>query len=226
MLNLSVNELLTTTRAVRKRLDLERKVAPELIAECLRVAVQAPMASNAQEARFLVVTDQGQRDALARVYAKAFATYREVPGSVFDNADNASAADRGGFDRVGTSAQYLADNLARVPVLIIPVMPGRFEMMPPPLAVVRQATAYASVFPAVWNFQLAARARGLGTTLTTVHLLHEREAADILGIPFHAYTQCALLPVAHTQGDDFSPAKRMPVEQFAYVDDWGEPWSF
>jgi len=225
MLDLSIEELLTTTRAVRKRLDLDRPVEPELVAECLRLAVQAPMASNAQEARFVVVTDQGQREAIGAVYARAFKVYRDVPGSVYDNAENASPQDRPGFDRVGDSAQYLADNLAKVPMFVIPVMPGRFEILPPPLAVVRQATAYASVFPAVWSFQLAARAHGLGTTLTTVHLLHEEEVAEILGIPFLEYTQCALLPVAHTKGTDFKPGKRLPVEEVAYLDDWGEPFS-
>jgi len=224
-LSLEPEQLLTTTRAVRKRLDFDREVPLTLIRHCLQVALQAPTASHSESWRFLIVKDASQRAELAKVYRRAFARYRDVPGSVFARAEEAPAASRGTYERVGDSADYLTENLHRVPVLLVACVEGRPDMIPRPLGTAAQASAYASIYPALWSFMLAARLHGLGSVLTTAHLLEERAAAEVLGIPFEKYTQCGLLPIAYTKGSNFSPAPRKPVEQVAYLDDWGEPFA-
>ena len=78
----------------------------------------------------------------------------------------------------------------------------------------------ASIVPATWSFMLAARARGLGTCWTTFHLAHEREAAELLGIPYEAATQAALIPVAYTKGTDFKPGPRKPLGEVIHWDRW------
>jgi len=172
----------------------------------------------------LIVQDASQRADLAKVYRRAFARYREVPGSVFARAEDAKAASRGTYERVGNSADYLTENLHRVPGLLVACVEGRTDMIPPPMGTAAQASAYASIYPALWSFILAARLHGLGSVLTTAHLLEERAAAEVLGIPFARYTQCGLLPIAYTKGTDFKPAARRPLEEVAYLDDWGEPF--
>ena len=118
--------------------------------------------------------------------------------------------------RVGDSAQYLADHLERVPVFLIPCLPGRMDGLPANA----QAGAWGSLLPAVWSFMLAARARGLGTAWTTLHLMHEREAAGVLGIPYEQYTQAALIPVAYARGTDFKPAHREDLGGFLHWNAW------
>ncbi len=201
------DELLATTRAVRKRLDLQRPVPRELINECLELAVQAPTGSNAQVWRWLVVDDADKRRALAHLYGKGAREYL------------ASAADQATTDqtkRVFESALYLMDHLQEVPVHVIPCVQGR----PPEGApMVMLGSLYGSIFPAVWSFQLALRARGLGSALTTLHLLHEQEAAQLLGIPDDVL-QVALLPVAYTLGTDFKRASRPPVANITHWNQW------
>ncbi len=212
---LSPDELLTTTRAVRRRLDLDRPVERSLIEECLGIALQAPTGGNRQRWHFVVVTDPGKRAAIAQLYRKAWAVYLTMPTAApnlrFDDPTR-DAVQR----RVGDSAQYLADNLERVPVLLIPCFPGRLDGQPSSA----QAGAWGSILPAVWSFMLAARARGLGTAWTTLHLLHEREAAGVLGIPYEQFTQAALIPVAYTRGTDFKPAHREPLGSVLHWDAW------
>jgi nitroreductase len=212
---LSPDELLTTTRAVRRRLDFDRPVERAVIAECLEIALQAPTGGNRQRWHFVVVTDPGKRAALAELYRKAWAVYLTWPTAApnlhFDDPTR-EAVQR----RVGDSAQYLADNLQRVPVLLIPCFPGRLDGQ----SSSTQAGAWGSILPAVWSFMLAARARGLGTAWTTLHLLHEREAAGILGIPYADFTQAALVPVAYTRGADFKRAHREPLARFLHWDAW------
>lgn len=202
------DHLLTTTRAVRRRLDLDRPVDPQVILDCLRIAVQAPTASNNQNWRWIVVSDPDRRARLAELY-------RET-GSVYLAAAAAAATDPQ-TTRVYESALYLSENLHRVPVFVIPCIEYRFDGEPNGIA----AAAYASIIPAAWSFQLALRARGLGSVWTTLHLFREAEAAEILGVPADV-TQVALLPVAHSVGDDFRPAVRPPVEQITYWDRWGD----
>jgi nitroreductase len=218
-LPLDPDQLLTTTRAVRKRLDFGRPVDLALVKECLEIALQAPTGSNAQGWHFLVVTDAQKRRALAELYRKAWAVYVTMPFSahhVHENDPTMTAVQA----RVAESAQYLADNLERVPVHVIPCVAGRFEAVPAPMAVLAQASAYGSILPAVWSFMLAARARGLGTSWTTLHLWHEAEAAALLGIPGDV-TQCALIPVAHVTGrPEFRPGPRKPLAGVLHLDRW------
>ena len=199
--------LLATTRAVRKRLDLRRPVPRDLITECLELAVQAPTGSNAQTWRWLVVDDADRRRALAELYGKSARDYLSTA---------AAEAPVGQNKRVFESALYLMDHLHRVPVHVIPCLAGRPGEGAP---MVEVGSLFGSIFPAVWSFQLALRARGLGSTLTTLHLLHEQEAADLLGIP-DGVMQVALLPVAYTLGTDFKPAARPPVAKITHWNQW------
>lgn len=200
--------LLSTTRAVRRRLDFDRPVEREVLLECLRLAVQAPTGGNQQGWRWLVVTDQAKKVALAELYREAGSDYLRAAREA-DGADPQT-------QRVIQSASFLADNLERVPVLLVPCIVGRLETTRP----VQAASFYGSILPAVWSLQLALRARGLGSTFTTLHLAFERRAGELLGIP-KAVTQVGLLPIAYTKGTDFSPAARPPVEQITYWDTFG-----
>ncbi|MCU4185983.1 nitroreductase family protein [Acidiferrimicrobium sp. IK] len=199
------DHLLTTTRAVRKRLDLDRPVEPDVILECLRLAIQAPTGSNSQGWRWMVVTDPDKKVKLARLYEEGGGDYLRK---------NATAA--GAQGRVYSSAAYLLDVLHRVPAMVIPCIEGRVDGASNGQA----AGFYGSILPAVWSFQLALRSRGLGSAWTSLHLHKEKEAAELLGIPDNI-SQVALLPVAYTIGDDFKPAVRRPVEEITFWDSWG-----
>jgi nitroreductase len=218
-LDLTNDELLATTRAVRKRLDFDRPVEREVLEECMRLALQAPSGSNAQGWHFVFVTDQEKRRRIAELYREAFAGYAQSPMSAAAvHADDPSMAET--QQRVMSSAQYLADNLHRVPVFFIPCAAGRVDQVTGEGANVAQASVFGSIIPAAWSFMLAARARGLGTCWTTLHLMHERATAEILGIPYEEITQVALIPVAYTRGTDFKPAPRKPLEGVLHVDAW------
>lgn len=213
----TVNHLLTSTRSVRKRLDLDRPVEPEIIRECLEIAIQAPTGSNQQGYHFLVVTDAEKRAAVAEQYRKAFMIYagmRAANPTPYD-ADDPRFKSAGS---VATSAMYLAQNMARVPVLILPCVEGRVENNGNTLT---QASLYGSILPAAWSLMLALRARGLGASWTTLHLMFEKEVAEILSIP-DDITQAALLPVAYFTGEDFKPAKRVPAAERTYWNGWGQ----
>ena len=204
------DELLATTRAVRKRLDLTREVRKELINECLELAVQAPTGSNSQTWRWLVVDDADQKKALADLYRKGAEGYLTAAGEQAQESGDAQTK------RVFSSASYLMEHLHEVPVHLIPCVQGRPEE---PVALTMASGLYGSIYPAVWSFQLAARARGLGTALTTLHLIHEKEAAEVLGLPDDVL-QVALLPVAYTVGTDFKRAKRPPVAGITHWNKW------
>lgn len=214
-LDLNPDELLSTTRAVRKRLDLTRPVDPALINECLEMAAQAPTGSNAQGWHFVVVTDPEKRRRLAEMYREGFQLFYG------DQEAAATATSKGDPDqlavqrRVISSAAYLAENLEKVPVHVIPCAEGRFENGPMAL----HASHWGSLLPAAWSFCLAARARGLGTCWTTLHLVKEAEAAELLGIP-DTISQGALIPVAHTLGTDFKPGPRRDLEPVVHFDTW------
>ena len=212
---LSPDALLTTTRAVRKRLDFDRPVERAVIEECLEIALQAPTGGNRQQWHFVVVTDAAKRRAIADLYRKSWAVYltsaTAAPNLHYDDPTREAVQ-----QRVGDSAQYLADNLERVPVFLIPCFNGRVDGQPS----AAQAGTWGSILPAAWSFMLAARTRGLGTAWTTLHLRHEREAASILGIPYDQVTQAALIPVAYTRGGDFKPAHREPLAKVAHWDSW------
>ncbi|GAA1512759.1 nitroreductase family protein [Nocardioides humi] len=214
--SLDAHELLTTTRAVRRRLDLERAVPRELVEECVQIALQAPSGGNRRAYRFVVVDDPEQRERVAAVYRKAFEIYRAGP-TVATKAFEGDAERTAVQERVFDSVEHLARNLHRVPALVIPCMAGRAQDKQ---TVRAQAGFWGSVFPAVWSFQLAARQRGLGTALTTMHLEFEREVADVLAIPHDEYTQVCLLPLAFTTGGGFRPAQREPAEHFLRWNSW------
>lgn len=201
------DRLLSTTRAVRRRLDLDRPVERDVLLECLRLAVQAPTGGNAQGWRWLFVTDPEKKEALADLYREAGAGYLA--------SSRAAGTGDAQTDRVLDSAIYLSEHLGRVPVLLVPCLEGRPRAPKP----VEAASFWGSILPAVWSFQLALRSRGLGSTFTTLHLAFERRAGELLGIP-REYSQAGLLPVAYTVGTQFSPAARPPVEQITYWDRW------
>ena len=208
LLDLTPDEVLATTRSVRRRLDLTRPVEREVLEECLRLAQQAPTASYAQNWHFVVVTDPQRRAALGELW-------RSVAGPYVRRRAAAAAADER-IGRLSDAVRYLADHLHEVPVHVIPCVEGRTDHAP----VVAQASRWGSIIPAAWSFMLAARARGLGTVWTTFHLRHEREAAELLGIPFDEVMQAALIPVAYTVGTDFRPAARAPLETMVHWDRW------
>jgi nitroreductase len=199
--------LLSTTRSVRKRLDVMRPVEDSVILDCIRLAVQSPTGGNTQGWRWIVVTDQEKRAELARLYNEGGRAYLAA------QADNATDPQT---RKVYQSALHLTEILAQVPVQVIPCIKGRGDNLPN----VGASSFYGSIIPAAWSFMLALRSRGLGTAWTTLHLFKENEAAELLGIP-EDVTQVALLPVAYTVGTDFKPAERGPVEQITYWDTWG-----
>jgi nitroreductase len=211
-----IDEVLRTTRSVRKRLDLDRAVPRELIEQCLALAQQAPTGGNRQLWSFVVVTDPGTRARLAEIYRRGWDRY-VTEGLVEPPAPPAEdPGARARQRRIGASAQYLADNLERVPVLVIPVIRHRVDGREHVVV----ASHYGSLLPAVWSFMLAARARGLGTAWTTLHLFYEREAAEVLGIPYDEVMQAALIPVAFTIGDEFKPGARMDLDSFVHWNRW------
>lgn len=211
----TVDKLLTTTRSVRKRLDLERPVPPEIIEECLEIAIQAPTGGNSQGWRFMIVTDADKKAQIGKLYKESFFIYArsgqeqaESQGSQEHNANQQA--------RVVKSAVYLAQNMHKVPLMVIPCIEGRVEDLGP----MTQAGLYGSILPATWSLMLALRARGLGAAWTTLHLRYENEIANILGIP-KSMTQAALLPVAYYIGEDFKPAKRIPAVEITSWNNWG-----
>jgi len=212
-LNLTADEVLTTTRAVRRRLDLDKPVEPTLLRECLEIALQAPSGSNAQGWHFVLVTDPATRAAIAGYYKQAFDDYAADAVEPAADKEGMSATQQ----RVLHSARHLADNLHRVPALLIPCCRGRPDGPDAPLAL--QAGLFGSIVPAAWSFMLAARERGLGTCWTTLHLVYEKEVAGILGIP-EDVAQVAMIPVAHSIGTDFKPAPRKPLDQVLHTNTW------
>ena len=212
-LNLSADEVLTTTRSVRKRLDLEKPVPRGVLLECLELAIQAPTGSNQQGWQWVFVEDADRKKALGDIYRKNFEWYRQQSKPEYAEGD-ARAEQQ---DRVVSSATYLVEHMHEAPVLMIPCLEGDVEF-----AAQGGASFWGSLLPAVWSYMLALRSRGLGSAWTTLHLINhgERQAAELLGIPYEQYRQGGLFPVAYTKGNDFRPAKRLPVEQVVHFDSW------
>ncbi len=205
------DRLLTTTRAVRKRLDFSRPVPREVILECLRIATQAPSGGNIQRWRWLIVDDPDMRKQLAELYRSAHDPYMQANRKA---AEEAGLHDR---DNIMDSSQYLSDRMHEVPVHVIPCQLDRLPERP---STADAAGFYGSILPAVWSFMLALRSRGLGSAWTTLHLAYEQDAAEVLGIP-ETVTQTALIPVAYYTGEDFKPAARRPIETVTYWNNWG-----
>ncbi|GAB3134302.1 nitroreductase family protein [Tsukamurella serpentis] len=211
-LDLTADQLLTTTRSVRKRLDLERPVPTAVITDALRVALQAPSGSNAQRWHWIVVTDPEQKRAIAEYYRRSYHAYAQATSA-------AQAAeppeDPATAERVASSATHLAEVLDRVPALVI----GAIEVPGGALPDGNQAGLWGSLLPAAWSLALALRERGLGSAWTTLHLRYEREVAQILGLP-EDIRQGVLLPVAYTRGTDFKAAPRRPLDDVLHIDRW------
>ena len=206
LLELTPDDLLTTTRAVRRRLDLTRPIGREVLEECLRLAQQAPTASYRQDWHFVVVQDPDRRAALGELWRSVAGPYLEQRGTPTDPH----------LERVREGVRHLADHIHEVPVHVIPCIEGRTDGEPGPA----QASRWGSIIPAAWSFMLAARSRGLGTAWTTFHLRREKEAAEILDIPYDEVMQAALIPVAYTIGTDFRPARRKPLHMMVHWDRW------
>lgn len=202
---IAADALLTTTRAVRRRLDVSRPVPRDLIVECVRIAQQAPTGGNTQNWRWVIVDDPDKRKAVAEACRPAADVMQQF-------GEAAAARGEPQNQRIYHDARDLALRLHEIPALVIPCLEGR----PFPGA---EAPYYASIYPAVWSFQLAARARGLGSVLTTFHMRNEPALASALGMP-ESITPHALLPLAYTIGDDFKPAKRPPPESIMYWNGW------
>jgi nitroreductase len=215
ILDLSPDELLSTTRAVRKRMDFERPVDPALVRECIEMAAQAPTGSNAQGWHFVVVTDEAKRKKLGEFYKEGFQMMYGDRDAAFAGMPQDDPAYLETQHRVVDSAAYLADHMGEAPVHVIPCIEGRFENGP----VMLHASIWGSLLPAVWNFCLAARARGLGTCWTTLHLIREDDTKELLGLPDNVM-QGALIPVAHTKGTDFKPAPRRDLDRVIHLDSW------
>ena len=204
------DKLLSTTRSVRKRLDFEREVPREVVMDCLELGLQAPTGSNRQGWRWLVVTDEDKRRELGRLYRKGGDDY--LAQGLAQARESGAAQDARVFD----SAIYLAENIERAPVHVIPCIQNFLPENPPRFM---WAGLMGSVIPAVWSFQLALRSRGLGSVYTTLHLRCEAEAAALLGVP-DDFMQVALIPVAWTLGTNFKPAQRRPLEEIVHVNSW------
>lgn len=204
------DHLLTTTRAVRKRLDLTRPVPRDLIVDCIRIATQSPAGGNVQRWRWVVVDDPTLKHGLAELYRKAYAPYIEAQRAAVEEVG------RGGVSGIMASSDHLAQVLEQVPALVIPCMLGRPD---PASSQGALAGWYGSILPAVWSFMLAARSRGLGTAWTTLHLAYEQEAAELLGLP-PTVSQVALTPVAYYTGDDFKPGQRREAAEITYFNGW------
>jgi nitroreductase len=213
-LTLSPDELLTTTRSVRKRLDLTRPVPLDLVRECLEIALQAPSGSNRQSWQWIVVTEADQRKAIGEFYRRAVAEYLASEGSAARLfADDPTRAPV--QQRVGSSVAWLGEHMGDVPVLLIPCLLSTSG----PLPQGNQADVWGSLLPAVWSYMLAARARGLGSAWTTLHLEYEAEVARLLGLPDDVH-QGALIPTAYYTGTGFRPAARVPLDKVLHLDRW------
>jgi nitroreductase len=206
--------VLTTTRSVRKRIDFDRPVPRELLTECLEVALQAPTGSNSQGWQFVFVTEPEKKQVIGELYKKSWYDYAASGGQRYAKDDPR----REQLPRVASSAQYLADRMHEVPVMVIPCIEGRVDR--PGASNMDLAGLYGSILPAAWSFMLAARDRGVVGSWTTLHLRYEREVADLLGIPYERYTQAALLALGFSTGGEFHPAKRIPLDGIVHWEKW------
>lgn len=213
-LNLSADEVLLTTRSVRKRLDFDKPVDRAVVEECLEIALQAPTGSNSQGWHWIVVEDAAKKKALADIYKRNFEIYASMPGREYAEGDTRGER----MDKVRDSAWYLAEHFHRSPLMLIPAIDGRLDNLPS----FATASQWGSLLPAVWSFMLALRERGMGSAWTTIHLMNggEQEAAELLGIPHDRVSQAGLFPIAHTIGTDFKPAKREPLSKVLHWDSW------
>jgi nitroreductase len=214
-LDLSADEVLTTTRSVRKRLDFDRPVERAVVEECLEIALQAPTGSNSQGWHWVIVEDAAKKQRLRDIYLENFRIYAGAGRSTTYQPGDMRYDQR---EKITESATYLAENFHRAPLLLIPCIEGRLDGVPS----FASASAWGSLLPAVWSFMLALRERGLGSAWTTIHLMRggEQQAAELLGIPFDTVSQGGLFPIAYTLGTDFQLANRLPLSNVLHWDTW------
>jgi nitroreductase len=207
---LDAEQLLTTTRSVRRRLDLSRPVSPEIIFDCLRIALQAPNGADEQAWRFVVVVDPARRARIGELYRQANERFA-------DHVRARAAAGEGPAARKLASSGVFWNHLAEVPALVVVCFERQawFD----PTSVYARASAYGSVFPAVWNFQLACRLRGLGSCLVTSHLHHAAEISALLDLP-GSFEHAGMVAVGHLLGTEFRPATRRPLDEVVRIDGW------
>ena len=217
LLSLTSDQLLSTTRAVRKRLDFSRDVSEQDIRDCVAAAMQSPSGSNNMTMQFVVVRDPAKRAAIGAVYRQCYDIYQTLDGVYVRSIEKGEPAAQAQQVRVADSADYLADHMGDAPALVLACCTGgRVDGAPAMMAV----SMMGNVLPAMWSFMLAARARGLGTAWTTVHMFMEQAVADIVGIPFDSVQQVCLSPLAHTIGTDFKPAVRPAPDTVIHWDQW------
>jgi nitroreductase len=215
LLDLSADDVLNTTRAVRKRLDFSRPVEDDVIRECVATAMQAPSGSNLMTMQFVVVKDPEKRQAIGEIYKQCWAIYSSMPqfaGAIKKEGESEQAQQ----DRVTDSATYLSEHMADAPALVLGCTAGRVDGAPAMMS----ASVMGNILPGMWSFMLAARARGLGTAWTTISLMMEKEVADIVGIPFDDIQQACLTPLAYTVGTDFKRAMRPEPDTIIHWDTW------
>jgi len=217
LLPLDPDQLLSTTRAVRKRLDFSRPVPDELIRECVSVAMQSPSGSNNMTMQFVIVKDPAKRKAIGDVYKQCYSIYQSMDGVYIRSIDKGEAGANAQQQRSADSADFLGQHMGDAPALVIACNMGvRADGTPGMMT----SSLMGNVLPAMWSFMLAARARGLGTAWTTVHLMMEQQVADILGIPFESVQQVCLSPLAFTKGTDFKAAARPSADSIIHWDQW------
>jgi nitroreductase len=217
LLPLTLDELLSTTRAVRKRLDFDRPVPDELIRECIDLAMQSPSGSNSMSMQFVVVRDADKRHAIGEIYRQCYGIYSQLDGVYIGSIDKGDDVANAQQQRSATSADFLGQHMGEAPALVIACSTaGRVDGQPAMVA----ASMMGNVLPAMWSFMLGARARGLGTCWTTIHLMMEQQVADVVGIPFDSVQQVCLSPVAYTVGTSFKPADRPPADTIIHWNQW------
>lgn len=216
LLPLSAEELLTTTRGVRKRLDFSRPVERDALRACVAAALQAPSGSNRWALQFVIVTDPERRAAIGAAYRKGYDTYRSLDGVYIGSIEKGSPERDRQQQRTAGSADYLADHYGEAPAIVAACAPGRADDGP----AIRKTTLLGSVMPGMWSFMLAARLRGLGTCWTTVGLFEEETTAAAFGIDAAEVTIAAISPVAHTKGTEFKPALRPDPDDVIHWDSW------
>jgi nitroreductase len=210
LLDLDPDQLLATTRAVRKRLDFTRPVPGQPIRECVALALQAPSGSNRVTMRFVVVQDEKKRQAIGEIYREVYAEYKASPG--YAGRPGGDAERDRVQQRVASSADYLGEHMGEAPVLVFGCNEGT-----------DRASALAgmgNILPGMWSFMLAARARGLGTAWTSLHRSREQDVAGLLGIPYDTVVQAVLTPLAYTNGTDFGSAARPDPDAVIHWDGW------
>jgi nitroreductase len=211
LLPLTPDELLTTTRAVRKRLDLQRPVERDVIEECIEIALQAPSGSNRQAWQWIPVDDADTKVRIAELYRQVFDSYEPRSGGYVEGDTRAERR-----AAVTASSIHLRDHLHEVPVLLVVYQEGRIEDLP----LGSHPGFWGSVVPAVWSFMLALRARGLGSTWTTMTCRREQEMGEVLGVRHEDYTQVGMFPVGYTLGTDFKPAPRLDPSSVIHWNHW------